>query len=106
MVIYDEIKQVKISNIFCGTYLPCGACGGDFTHIASVEVFMRKEDADSGMHVLIEQASVGVDANLSRNPSPRRDGIKIMLSCETCNETAPVNIVQHKGNNFIYYAEE
>lgn len=81
--------------------LLCPGCGNGFLHQQHVEVFDRHEDADVGMHATVEMGVTTVDVDQTENPSPRRDGIRIGFSCESCETTPSLVIIQHKGNTFV-----
>lgn len=76
--------------------LKCPACGTNNVHHTSVEVFEREEDKD-GLHVVVEGGSVRTDTVMKGNPSHRRHGIRLLLSCESCPALSALTIVQHKG---------
>lgn len=82
----------------------CGNCGHEHTHQEAVEVFDRNgEDSEKGRHVLVNaRKEVHIDDNVEHgNPSDRRDGLKIYLTCEHCPYVSILKIWQHKGNTFI-----
>ena len=81
----------------------CAHCKGENTHLRSVETFSRAEDASTGTHVVadIYQGSVIVDADLSLNPSSRRDAVIVYFECEYCDKLTELRIIQHKGNDYI-----
>jgi len=85
--------------------LTCPHCGGEQLHQLAVEVYFRKEDASHGIN-----ASVFGPAELchtshsqARNPSPRRDGVRIRFSCEHCPKESSLAIVQHKGDTNMFW---
>ena len=86
-----------------GQVLHCPHCGDIYLHYVDIHVFNReKEDADKGLHCFIKGTSVSVDTNAcDRNPSERRNGIKIKFWCESCFKEAILDIVCHKGNIFV-----
>jgi hypothetical protein len=78
--------------------LLCPACGFNYLHHDKVEVFERYgEDNPLGIHATIKDVSLEVDSSMFRNPSSRRDGIRIEFCCEGCDEISVLQIVQHKG---------
>lgn len=86
--------------------IQCPRCGFNYMHRDSVELFEASEDADSAPHITISSGGEpSVDTDLSDNPSPRRDGMKIHFNCESCDPTGGVTstlcIYQHKGNEII-----
>lgn len=99
----------------------CPYCGGGYTHHKNVEVYHRKEDAEDTLRVSIEpimehndtyeakDAKVEirhVDSYVCRNPSSRRGGILITVSCEHCPNDFYVGISQHKGVTLMGYFVE
>lgn len=95
---------MKIPNGFNGSVdLECPRCGGNYMHQGNVEVFMRKEDAETGNHALVEADRVTVDRVMAGNPSSRRQGVTIEFQCEDCEEPLGLAIVQHKGQTFLYW---
>jgi hypothetical protein len=81
--------------------LKCPSCDWNNLHHVSVEIFEREEDASAGVHVQVEGKRVWVDADLTDNPSARRDGMLIRFTCETCNATPTLQMLQHKGSTYM-----
>ena len=78
----------------------------------NVEVFNRdQEDAPYGSHVDTHNELVFVDRDMADNPSPRRDGFRVLFRCEQCDihpdtgkDLKPImwlNVYQHKGATFF-----
>jgi len=86
--------------------LSCAACGMENVHHMSVEVFSRKQDAEEGTHTIVDGygKKIGVDDDMSRNPSARRHGIRIKYHCENsdCFRVSELIILQHKGVTYMY----
>lgn len=84
-------------------YIPvrCSHCGFDYTHQFETHVFERPEDAKHGNHVTVNNNDVKIDRDISKNPSGRRHGVSILLSCEGCDGITRLDIIQHKGNTLI-----
>jgi hypothetical protein len=82
----------------------CAHCESPYTHQKRVETYARKEDSDTGIYNEVDffkqTVTQGTDASTS-NPSSRRDGIRVVLTCEECNGKTDLTIVQHKGNTFL-----
>ena len=85
----------------------CIHCGESCLTHTSVEVFVRAEDANEGMLVIIEKcddpdgnAVLRSDRTLFGNPSSRRGGIRIKFHCSNCRGGTMVLISQHKGESF------
>ena len=96
--------------------LVCPLCKYTNLHQERVEVFVRlQEDSDNGTHAVIDvnksiraggRATVHLDTDAdTRNPSRRRDGLKIFFSCEMCevDDVIVLCIVQHKGQTFLQW---
>ena len=92
--------------------LKCPRCDQLYLHRGEVLVFDRNED-DPFVAVTRVKTGMVVSAKAknhrSGNPSPRRDGVSIVFNCETCDHGGTeqyLNIVQHKGETFIYWDAE
>lgn len=84
-----------------GGELRCPSCGFHYLHHDKVEVFERGEDAENGLHVVVESGTVRTDTNLQRNPSSRRHGLSVHFWCEGCDAKPVMTLIQHKGNTFV-----
>jgi hypothetical protein len=87
--------------------LHCAHCGSECTHHICVKVYNRRnEDAADGLYVSVEGLEIiqGTDAHTT-NPSPRRDGISIIMECEKCPGISEIEIVQHKGGTYLTIAK-
>jgi DNA-directed RNA polymerase subunit M/transcription elongation factor TFIIS len=104
----QQTIQPKIDKDSYGSFsvLNCSLCGGENVHQQDVEVFIREEDANKGLHVSItsEPQSFKVDENMNDNPSPRRQGLKIKFWCEQCGTSSYLYILQHKGETIMFGA--
>jgi hypothetical protein len=81
--------------------LKCQECDLTNLHHESVEIFEREEDALSGVHVLVERTGVVVNDDMTGNPSDRRHGLLIRFTCETCDATPILKMIQHKGSTYM-----
>lgn len=81
--------------------LKCPCCRDVFLHHHTVEVFDRREDAARGQHVTVLGGRVGVDDDLTGNPSPRRSGLRIEFFCESCGAEPVLTVAQHKGSTRV-----
>jgi hypothetical protein len=83
-------------------------CGSTDTHLSSVEVFSRADEAKTGLHAKIsvesQPSSFTYDNEMDGNPSSRRSGIILHCWCEHHDPDDPddkddfdVYIQQHKG---------
>jgi hypothetical protein len=68
-------------------------------------VFARKEDDSAdGLRTLVENGITTVDQDMRRNPSRRRDAVRISFWCEVCDAKPKIDLVQHKGNTYLFWA--
>ena len=90
----------------CGPLtLVCPNCEQQFLHQVSAGVWFREEDdTHTGGH-WITQGSVRA-ADPTDNPSRRRSGLSIRFECERCEAKPCLNIVQHKGETFVQWADK
>lgn len=75
----------------------CPHCGGVYLHHYRVETFERKEDAKKGLHVIVSGDKIRVNESMKKNPSPRRQGVRILFYCEDCPWISAITIIQYKG---------
>jgi len=114
------MSEVKVSyghrNMFESPLL-CPTCGeANLHHIAVETCFRQHEDSPVGILVRTEaQGKVVVDSDanmVKKNPSPRRDGLRITFFCEHCHagefdspsmisEYYSLVIIQHKGTTYM-----
>ena len=85
--------------------LLCPHCNNDYIHHAGVEIYNCKEDAPHD-RVSVSTCNehnkyqLNVDQD-GKNPSARRDGIRVFFSCESCGQVSALTIAQHKGQTFM-----
>ena len=91
------MKEFKMSE---NNYILCPGCNGEGMHQGRVEVFNREEDCSNGLHVEVEGQRLKSNRDLIGNPSPRRSGVVITMTCEDCLRSFDLNIYQHKGRTF------
>jgi hypothetical protein len=97
--------QLPLESASPTATLLCPCCGNGFLHHDRVEVFSRKEeDATDGLRTLVENGITTVDQDLRRNPSRRRDAVRISFWCEVCDAKPKIDLVQHKGNTYLFWA--
>lgn len=82
--------------------LLCPKCGGNNLHHATVSVFVRSGEDQASTVTTIGSESLAINLD---NPSDRRDGIRIMFSCENCDLSNDLTIVQHKGCTHVRWDE-
>lgn len=82
-------------------------CGDTWLHQHRVEMFCRSEDEAFCEKVEIDHYSGRVmqkRVDNSQNPSDRRQGMRIIFSCETCEDGEHhLTIKQHKGMTYIQW---
>lgn len=90
---------------FNDNILLCPHCDTDYMHHAGVEIYNCKEDAVADRisvstcdHNNKYQLTVDQEG---KNPSSRRDGIRLFFTCESCNQVSALTIAQHKGQTFM-----
>ncbi len=86
--------------------LKCPHCDGTFLHHEKIEIFERKEDSKTGLHITVNKGEVKADTSLSGNPSQRRNSLLIYFTCENCSETSTLSLIQHKGNTHMKFNVE
>lgn len=95
----SEKYQVKITE----DNLHCPTCGENYMHHTYVKIYERFPYEDSPSVVLhVNGVKEGKfvtheGPSNSRNPSMRRDGIRIGFWCEHCEHHIELTIAQHKG---------
>ena len=101
----EAIKFAKIGYSSLGDTLVCPNCGGENLHHGRVSVYNRwSEDEEKGLCVSIDAQNATITDAMKGNPSIRRDGIKIELSCECCDHESVLTISQHKGYTVFKHA--
>ena len=82
--------------------IKCPSCHeGNGLHHSAVEVFQRPEDADEPSVIVHGDGSTS-EGDGHRNPSGRRNGIRITLICEHCGPCGFLCIAQDKGEEHIW----
>lgn len=81
--------------------IQCPICGSDYTHQGKVEAFERGEDQQDCNHVQVLNNDISVDRDGKKNPSPRRQGVSIHMTCERDNHPFILDVYQHKGQTYI-----
>lgn len=83
------------------TTISCPSCDNENLHQGRVEIFQRVEDAPHGLHISAENETATIDSGMKNNPSSRRSGMNVHLSCEHCDHKSVLIIYQHKGMTYI-----
>lgn len=90
-------------NLTTKPALECAHCGNDYTHLEGFAWYRREED--DGVCSVAMSGKTGIPATIvmdnKYNPSPRRDGMHIIYSCESCGELSSLAIAQHKGQTHV-----
>ena len=98
---------IKINSL---NDLSCPVCNGMYLHQGAVKHYSRRfEDSEIGMLAVVTGDTVAAtaDTTMQENPSRRRNGIRIEMSCETCDDLiADLAIYQHKGSTYISWMFE
>ena len=82
--------------------IKCPSCHDENgLHHDAVEVFQRSEDADRPS-LIVHGDGHTEEGDGRGNPSQRRNGIRITLSCEQCGPCGYLCIAQHKGQEHIW----
>lgn len=82
----------------------CPNCGGENLHQDSKAIYHRKtEDSTTGLRIRVHDQQFIDDDAMESNPSDRRDGMRINFSCETCDAISELQIIQHKGTEYIKF---
>lgn len=99
------------------SFMKCPACEYEYTHLEYYEIYQCLEDSP-GIHTMTTLAGTIVDLDMKDYPSPRRDGMRMYFSCESCHggmeegQFPPffqLFIFQHKGVTVfktVYYIED
>ena len=101
----EGFKLLEYGSFLYGELL-CPHCGGSNLHHNEVHSWVRDtEDADKGLHVGVSvgDQNVHVCRDMGYNPSSRRDGVRIIFWCETCDEFPELYLYQHKGTTFVHW---
>lgn len=92
--------QIKVKD---DGSLHCPACDYEYLHHERIEVYERDEDHRTSRCTIVQGNDVTIDGVVTskHNPSSRRNGIRIIFSCEVCTAEPSLIIVQHKGCTYI-----
>jgi hypothetical protein len=66
-----------------------------------VVVHNRSAEDGESKAILVTQCGAGAVLNVPSNPSRRRDGLSVAISCEQCDRITWLHIYQHKGQTFV-----
>ena len=81
----------------------CPYCGSEGLHQERVITFNRGEDKKETI-VSIDQETGEISGEKNyKNPSPRRQGLTIILRCELCSGLTLMNVWQHKGGTNLVF---
>lgn len=82
----------------------CPKCEGTYMHQGAIHLFTRdREDSATGTLVTSDgfNTSTASKADMTNNPSRRRDGLSIDMDCEICGPVGRLTVYQHKGETLI-----
>lgn len=100
--IEKEIVRTE-TQIDSDGYLVCPSCGGNYLHQRWVREYDRAgEDGETTVTEVHCTKVRTVNQDADRNPSRRRDGIRIAFACEGCTAHVELIVSQHKGNTEVY----
>jgi hypothetical protein len=105
MTMNDDEPMIQITaNAW--SELECRCCGGPNLHFNFVREFRRTMGEDSPSlqfdHINGKTAE-GVACD--KNPSSRRDAVRIYLMCEGCDIGSMFTLIQHKGCTYVRFEE-
>lgn len=100
------MKTTKAAVIDEDACLCCPSCHERYIHHTYIKIYQREhEDAPSQLqqiNPLDKPKLLGQKPYFSdRNPSLRRDGIRVGFWCETCDDHFELKIAQHKGLTLV-----
>ena len=84
--------------------LKCPWCGFDYLHHDDVDVWVRHVEDTDVDPTRIPGTFRQSGAPFGENPSPRRSGLRIHLTCEGCPKRSALEVIQHKGQTFLSLA--
>jgi Zn finger protein HypA/HybF involved in hydrogenase expression len=106
----DFVKRSQLKFADCNEGEPgalmCPCCGSSYMHHDFVD-FYERQCEDGPSHLVRVKAAKEDSINLyswdhpGKNPSRRRDGIRIYFWCEDCDASVHLTIAQHKGCSFL-----
>ena len=87
--------------------LLCPVCNSSNLHHETIHTYWRShEDSKDGVHTECSDGHTSVNTDMDKNPSPRRDGLFIDMSCEQCGPLSmQLAIFQHKGTTFVSWID-
>ena len=87
-----------------GWLLRCGWCQWQNTHFVRTEVYHDPDTTnpnDTRLRAVIQGDSFRLDSTDEGNPSPRRNGIRLLYRCEMCPGISALEILEHKGDTIV-----
>jgi hypothetical protein len=87
-----------------GWLLRCGWCQWQNTHFVRTEVYHDPDTTnlnDTRLRAVIQGPEFRLDSTDEGNPSPRRNGIRLLYRCEMCPGISALEIFEHKGDTII-----
>jgi len=109
----DSVKFEEHTLDGVKSVLRCPSCGGGNLHHDGVNIYFRKEDEGKTTVKSIgipdctfthQEEMFSTDRNdfNNKNPSLRRNGIRILFNCEHCYDHVELCIAQHKGLTLMH----
>ena len=94
-----EPRTVRYEHGYGCDAVLCPSCGDIWTHIERVDLWLRGEDSNKP-GVTVDFRGVQFPAP-GESPSPRREGIRVHMTCESGCPEFHFDVWQHKGNTFV-----
>lgn len=101
-----EVRENHVA--YDGDSLQCPRCKKEsFIHHTNITSYERGED-DEQVLVTTVNADGGafqrMENSRTTNPSLRRNAVTIRFTCEQCGPGLELNVVQHKGETYLYWS--
>jgi hypothetical protein len=92
-----------------GEFLLCPRCGADKLRQGRVVLYLRREGDPSLLRLTISTGGTVTKAKVASdeagNPSERRHGLAIRLTCERCGGRSELTLAQHTGATLMRWRE-
>lgn len=118
---HDEAANKEIDNNltftdFCneettvGRILCCPGCGNGYLHHDTVVVYERFTEDGPGRIVAVthekgEKVVVLDKEAVASELMGRRNGFRVLFSCENCPRRSVLSLMQHKGNTYVEWED-
>ena len=87
----------------------CPTCGGSYSHQGAVTVYDRAEDESKTQVTEIDDGRIWsqpIGSKHTNNPSRRRNGVRIVIDCESGCPSRDLVVYQHKGSTYVQWGDE